>query len=1331
MYDTPRAALMELTDYVKFESVAIQILRIEHPELRITAPTADLGTDAYKRPLFGVHDEIVCLFSCEKNWRRKLNRDLQLYREHPAEEKPETVFFVTNQQVTNKSKKKTEQQVQELYQLRLEIVALDELDLALQSDALRRVAEHELDVRPRQPHELHPPATFWDAQQFSLPGRDAPMVGRDDELQRLRAALAPAADSRKNRVVVVEGPGGIGKTRLVVEVGRACTTLIARTGTALPGDKLVEVPVNVPSVIVVDDAHRSPDLSGLAAMMGDPRFTGVTVVLTVRPGLAEPTLRRVGLDHVKPTTIALGPLGRSEINEIVTAHGITDEAFHLHVIDIAQGNPLIAHTACEIAIQQGTYSWQDTTSVLRDLFKSRLSHISTDEHEHRATAVALAVLTTAQNSEQLTALVGAVRGLPRDPHRLHGMLIDLADAGIVDGPPYTLRPDVLGPVIVADALADSKRVNVNLARTLRVLGRAASWGAGTGKESVKPGLLGISRPGHGSDGDLAGLHATVLASQIGVLAQAAYQTDRHADLSTLSRAVLQLLSEKTDVTTWLDVLVLANAIGPYHSNLLGELRDELVNQWPPRPSQNPWGDDPVVLYRLEMKQLIEQATSLAQSVGRIDQKRAVSWIMECAWLAYPLLGSVGLDSLRQAITSLISVNSRAPARTWNAAFTRRDQVLRGVLQWGKDRFIESPVNLGKPERIRRGPGETAHVVLAAVRPFLSVVLQPHLVTTPQAADTYLVGQHILPDDSRTVDQLRSAVDATRQILDKIDLTSPGAQPVLREIVMLPRELRAESARGAIGMESVPTYAVEILQSGADALANAVAERWATLPLGVRHSAAEAAVRPAGRRPTNLASLAKAGDTVAVAAVKDAELGRMLVLFPIGEDLHRIARGGADAASLEHAQRQKAEQLGKRLPFDEAIKLLESVDEPPSRLFGPDCLEAFATVVGRRAPTADAVLTRLIARPLVGECALLAGLLQSEPGLTFAWVLSNITVPRISVLGLAIADLLHEDQEITLLEAVATVLTTTSSISVEPDTDDPAPLLPASTEFTALANALARHLAGSHRRPLVDRLQRLAALSETGPAVALPWALSAIGQVLRHMRCAQHAVSLDQADLRRRLVAVLGKALAATDHALLSPVQWDTAMGGLELAVVAPAEVAELLITRTLADLPQVIPMEWHRLLTEMDSADRTPVADAFRTKLEQQRAAGTLTAQREDTAHGLLTLLGGGTEQWVALVRELASGGPADRTRAAQMVKASWHHPVWIEVVPQLLDAGIDEHSATQLHEGLLMDNVACDFDDAVQTRLALLQPLLNDSRLAVREFADEVVRLLSSLPRL
>ncbi len=122
---------------------------------------------------------------------------LQPYGQSPTEEKPEKVYFVTNQRITDDSKEQTKQEVYNRYQVRLEIVALDELDLELRSDALHQVAERELRVRPRQPRVLQPPTTFWEEQHISLPGRDASLVGRDDELvQRRRSPLGDHAALR-------------------------------------------------------------------------------------------------------------------------------------------------------------------------------------------------------------------------------------------------------------------------------------------------------------------------------------------------------------------------------------------------------------------------------------------------------------------------------------------------------------------------------------------------------------------------------------------------------------------------------------------------------------------------------------------------------------------------------------------------------------------------------------------------------------------------------------------------------------------------------------------------------------------------------------------------------------------------------------------------------------------------------------------------------------------------------------------------------------------------------------------------------------------------------
>lgn len=125
------------------------------------------------------------------------------------------------------------------------MVDLNELAVELESDALYRVAEFDLGVRPRAPRVLQPVAVFRERQEALLAGAAAPLVGRDGELRALRDALARAHGSESVRIAVVEGPAGIGKTRLAIDAAHTtATTLVAAPGTAVRADSLADVPLD-------------------------------------------------------------------------------------------------------------------------------------------------------------------------------------------------------------------------------------------------------------------------------------------------------------------------------------------------------------------------------------------------------------------------------------------------------------------------------------------------------------------------------------------------------------------------------------------------------------------------------------------------------------------------------------------------------------------------------------------------------------------------------------------------------------------------------------------------------------------------------------------------------------------------------------------------------------------------------------------------------------------------------------------------------------------------------------------------------------------------------
>jgi class 3 adenylate cyclase/tetratricopeptide (TPR) repeat protein len=120
--------------------------------------------------------------------------------------------------------------------------------------------------------------------------RSAPLVGRDDELRLLGAALDDSAASSTCRLVTIVGDAGVGKSRLTSEfLGASRERALALSGRCLPyGEGITFWPVAeaVKGLAGVVNEDSATEVQSKLAALADPAGEGVTVRLASALGVS-------------------------------------------------------------------------------------------------------------------------------------------------------------------------------------------------------------------------------------------------------------------------------------------------------------------------------------------------------------------------------------------------------------------------------------------------------------------------------------------------------------------------------------------------------------------------------------------------------------------------------------------------------------------------------------------------------------------------------------------------------------------------------------------------------------------------------------------------------------------------------------------------------------------------------------------------------------------------------------------------------------------------------------------------------------------------------------
>lgn len=213
---------------------------------------------------------------------------------------------------------------------------------------------------------------LYDSNDMAAP-LDTIFHGRKEELPNVIQAI------KDNKVVIVHGPAGTGKTRIVLEAIRQVATdddyrlfCVKNNNQPIYEDLISKIEQTGRYLLFVDDANELTGLEHVLQYVNktNPEFF-FKVVLTVRDYVKEQVIQ-IANKYAVSKTILMYPFSDDDIKEFLDINmGITNSLYVDQIIKIAEGNPRIAYMAGKIAKDtQSLSSVHDASQVYEQYYSN-------------------------------------------------------------------------------------------------------------------------------------------------------------------------------------------------------------------------------------------------------------------------------------------------------------------------------------------------------------------------------------------------------------------------------------------------------------------------------------------------------------------------------------------------------------------------------------------------------------------------------------------------------------------------------------------------------------------------------------------------------------------------------------------------------------------------------------------------------------------------------------------------------------------------------------------------------------------------------------------------
>ena len=215
----------------------------------------------------------------------------------------------------------------------------------------------------------------YDSNEMAAPLKTV-FLGRDEELDSIYNSLS------ENKVTVIHGKAGVGKTRIVVEAIKKFAScegfeLLCVKNNNLPlyEDLISRTGKPAKYLFFIDDAN---ELAGLSQVI---QYTAkssngyeVKVIITVRDYAKEGVLRTIRT-YTRPHLIQINPFLDENIKMFLDVNlGIKNDIYIDQIIRIAEGNPRIAYMAGKLAKDTQSFSAiTDATQVYEQYYENIVS----------------------------------------------------------------------------------------------------------------------------------------------------------------------------------------------------------------------------------------------------------------------------------------------------------------------------------------------------------------------------------------------------------------------------------------------------------------------------------------------------------------------------------------------------------------------------------------------------------------------------------------------------------------------------------------------------------------------------------------------------------------------------------------------------------------------------------------------------------------------------------------------------------------------------------------------------------------------------------------------